>query len=216
MNSLIKILTLSLLTGLAAQAASADTSVQKKHNKRPLVLNLALHDELSAKEVADLTPTYLSWFIEDLSSITGRDVQIVWIKNKPGYTDINYRLGDAEKTMLEWDNRVADLVLSERLDRSKLNKFVLITRHDPAPDVYGKAYLGKRSAIASLTQKRTIAHEVGHLLSATHDDGQLLPGGFPFTCLSNMKAHEYFFIENCYRYSGKTAQVIRSHLEDMP
>ncbi|TDV64359.1 hypothetical protein [Pseudomonas sp. LP_7_YM] len=215
MNRVTAALTITLL--ISTMPASILASEYQSWNaKLPIVLTLFLHDELSDTDIRNLDTNYFSWFTEDLESITDRKVEIVPILRTPGYTDFDYRLGDAGKSLYEWDQRVIDYVIGENKPRSKRHKYLLITRDNLTLLTEGIAGSGKRSAIASLSAYRTIAHEVGHLLGATHSDGQLI--GFPFalTCNTNMVASEVFFIKNCYRYSDRAKQSIRNYLKDTP
>ncbi len=220
MNRLATALALTLfsciLPASALAQAGPDTVARAEQPRLPIVLTLFLHDQLTEEEVANLGPDYLSWFIKDLVTITGRQVEVVLVRNKAGYTDFDYRLGDADKSLYEWDQRIIDYVINNRLPRGKRHKYLLITRNNLTLLTEGIAGLGKRSAIASLTAYRTIAHEVGHLLGATHADGEFHATAAPLPCNTNMVAGEIFLIKNCYLYSEQSAQVIRNYLKDTP
>ena len=209
-----------LLTIGMSTSTLADTAIDKAASsdptKLPIVLTFFLHDELTNRDFFNMERDYLPWFITDLEGITGRKVTIKSVLKKPGYTDFDYRLGDADKTLYEWDQRVSDYVVHNSLPRDRRYKYLLITRHDLTFFTAGIAYQGKRSAVVSLTAYRTIAHEVGHLLGAEHGHGRVVGSGFPVACYTNMLAAEVPFIRNCYRYSDPAGRAIRSYLENIP
>lgn len=207
-------LAIALLTSLMSTSSMA--AADGGQDKLPIVLTLFLHDELDHDDIRNLEAKYFSWFTEDLKLITGRTVQIIPILRKPGYTDFDYRLGDADKSLYEWDQKVIDYVIDENKPRGKRHKYLLITRDKLTLLVKGIALVGKRSAIASMTGYRTIAHEVGHLLGAEHSDGQLHVTAAPAPCITNMFVEDLFFIKNCYRYSEQSASVFKNYLKDTP
>lgn len=215
MKSIAATLTFALLTSVMPASSWAADS-RSTESKLPIVLTLFLHDELNSQDIRNLDSNYFAWFTEDLESITGRKVEIVPILRKPGFTDIDYRLGDADKSLNEWDQRVIDYVIYENKPRDKRHKYLLITQDNLSLFVQGIAVAGKRSAIASMTAYRIIAHEVGHLLGATHSDGQFHAAAAPAPCITNMFVEDVFFIKNCYRYSEASAQAIRDYLQNTP
>lgn len=215
MNVFTAALAIAFLGGAITTSTLAADS-DNSEAKLPIVLTLFLHDELNDQDIRNLDSKYLGWFTEDLQAITERDVQIIAIRHKPGYTDFDYRLGDSHKSLYEWDQRVIDYVIGENKPRDKRHKYVLITEKNLTFFVQGVAGLGKRSAIASMTAYRTIAHEVGHTLGATHSDGEFHATAAPAPCITNMFVEDVFFLKNCYRYSENSAQAIRNYLQDAP
>ncbi|WP_341960942.1 hypothetical protein [Pseudomonas sp. RC10] len=215
MNVFIAALAIAFLGG-AITTSTLAAGNDATEAKMPIVLTLFLHDELNDEDIRNLDAKYLRWFTEDLGAMTERNVQIVPILRKPGYTDFDYRLGDADKALYEWDQRVIDYVIDENKPRDKRHKYLLITKDNLTLFVQGVAGLGKRSAIASMTAYRTLAHEVGHTLGATHSDGEFHATAAPAPCITNMFVEDVFFLKNCYRYSEKSAQAIRNYLQDIP
>lgn len=213
-NIVAALISIFFTTALSTSAMAAPHSNDEE--KRPIVLTLFLHEQLNAEQIADLQPSYVSWLVTDLEFITGREVQIITVENAPGFTDFNYRLDDADKSLYEWNERIIDYVMNNGLPRGKTHKYVLITPEDVSSDFKGIAGLGKRSAIASMSSYRTLAHEVGHLFGATHADGEFRAAAFPVACNTNMVEVELFFVKNCYHYSKKSAEVIWRYLKDTP
>ncbi|MDH0745984.1 hypothetical protein N5D61_06460 [Pseudomonas sp. GD03842] len=215
MQNFIATLTATLLVWASAHMAVAAEN-HDEPEKLPIVLTLFLHDELTDQALKALNNEYLDWFTDDLEYITGRKVDIVTVARKPGYTDFDYRLGDADKSIQEWDQRVIDYVVSEQKPRDKRHKYLLITRDKLTLFTQGIARFGGRSAIASMTAYRTIAHEVGHTLGASHSDGEFLATAAPAPCITNMFIEDVFFLKNCYRYGDRSAQAIRNYLRETP
>lgn len=220
MNRLIAASVIALLGSVLPATTLADTRSAKvaesKQTLLPITLNLFLHDELSKKEIGDLWPSYLSWFSEELTHITGRQVQITWITKQAGLTDFNYRLGNEEKSLLEWNNRLVVSDVYRKLSGSKRDKFLLITRDKVSDSAAGVAYEGRSVAIASLASYRIIAHETGHLLGASHKQGTFQSHGLTLPCLSTMFEPDYWYAEHCYKFSEQSAEAIRQHLKGTP
>ena len=220
MNKLIASLALALFTSALSGSILAQTQLETalttEQQQLPIVLTLFLHDQLTSNQIANLDQGHLAWFTKDLELITGRKVEVVTVRDKPGYTDFVYRLGDSNKALYEWDQRVIDFTVYNALPRSKRHKYVLVTPENLTFLVHGIAVLGGRSAIASVSAYRTIAHEVGHTLGASHSEGQFHATAAPVPCITNMFAEDVFFLKNCWRYSEESAQVIRDYLKDTP
>lgn len=215
MNVFTAALTIAFLGG-AITTSTLAAGNDATEAKLPIVLTLFLHDELSDQDIRNIDTKYLGWFTQDLGAITERNVQIVPVLRKPGYTDFDYRLDDHIESLSGWDQRVTDYVLGEDKPRDKRHKYLLITKDNLTSSVRGTALLGQRSAIASIVGYRTIAHETGHLFGATHSDGEFHATAAPVPCITNMFVEDIFFLKNCYRYSEKSAQVIRDYLKDTP
>ena len=213
MNRLIAALCIALLTSFQSAAIFAAGSGEAK---LPIVLTLFLHDELDSQDIKNLDAGYITWFTDDLEYITGRTVEVIQVRQKPGFTDFDYRLGDADKALNAWDQRVIDYVIHESKPRDKRHKYLLVTRDNLTFFVQGISNFGKRSAIASMTAYRTIAHEVGHTLGATHTDGQFRATAAPAPCITNMFIEDFFFVKNCYLYSDQSARAIRKYLQGTP
>ncbi|GAB7530332.1 hypothetical protein PS3A_27430 [Pseudomonas sp. 3A(2025)] len=213
-KGLILLLCLALLlcaTALAAPPEPDPDSVDAGA-PAPIFLTLFIHDQLDPREVADLGPDYLEWFLKELTQVTGRRVNVIRVVNTPGMTDFGYRQGDDAQTMREWQNRVLDYIEARNLPLStKYHKYLLITRHNVTPEVMGVAYSNRGIAIASIRAYNTIGHEIGHMLGATHENAETRLLSFP-PCRTLMYPEHSALFANCFVFSDKNRQAIHEYL----
>jgi len=211
-----KITAFLFLSALCSSVFSADNAETKESPKPPLVLTLFIHDQLSTQEKAGLSSDYLEWFIKALNGLIDRPIQVVAITHKPGYTDFKYRLNNPEKSLSQWSARVSDYIAENNLPLStKRHKYILLTKNDLSYEVKGRSYPHAGIAIASLKSYTTPAHEISHLLGATHDNAETShAAGIP--CRTIMYPTQSEFIASCYRFSDRNQRAIVDYMSHQP
>ncbi|KPW45287.1 hypothetical protein CFBP3846_05509 [Pseudomonas syringae pv. avii] len=176
-----------------------------------LGLFLVMHDQLTQQERADLNESYLSPLIEQLTEITGRRVTVISIANEPGITDFDYRgleKADLMTNLSFISEKYAD---AKNLPLpSERHKYVFLTSNKISPLTHGVSATNYNVAIASLKNYNTLAHEVGHLLGATHEAAT----GFP--CQTTMWGDFTTSIIPCYYFSEANKALIRSYVDGTP
>ncbi|MBA1203999.1 hypothetical protein G7009_19965 [Pseudomonas capeferrum] len=169
------------------------------------------HDELVDISEHDLRNDYFQQWLDEMRSFTSHPIEIIFQRNVPGITDLAY----AGKP----SNEILDAFKDELRYRSSapfsfMRKYVLLTR-----DVYdrsglnynaGLAEQGGTHAIASLDTFKAPAHEIGHLLNATHEHAATQFNGW--FCETYM-APRNPLRSHCYRYSDENRANIADYLK---
>lgn len=180
---------------------------------RPLFLTLFFHDQLSPQEIAGVGPDNLEWFLKELTEVTGRRVHVITKRNQPGVTDFGYRLGDGSVALERWRDQLEPYLEANNLPiDSRRHKYVLVTRHNLTHDVGGIARVHKSEAIASLNAYINIAHEVGHLFGAAHENAYFRLAALP-PCQTLMYPSHTALVASCYQFSNENRQAIRHYLK---
>ncbi|QHF01094.1 hypothetical protein N015_01190 [Pseudomonas asturiensis] len=207
-RSLLLITALALLLNQAALAENTPS-------KRPLFLFMFLHDDVKETDINRLAQDYITWFVKDLESFTGRRVQLEFIRNVPTLTDFAYKGDDLTRTSLAFRNAVDRYTDAKNLPHNPTTKYMLLTQDMLNSETGGYALVKGYSAIASLQNYSTIAHELGHMLGGTHEAGQVLYRG-GWWCETNMVAVRNTLRANCYTYSDENKQQIAANLSEHP
>lgn len=181
---------------------------------QPIFLTLFFHDQLTPQELVGVGPDHLQWLLKELSDVTGRRVHLITRRNQPGVTDFGYRLGDSTSAIEQWRNHLNAYLQASNLPvDSRRHKYVLVTRHNLTQDVGGIARVQMSEAIASLRAYINIAHEVGHLFGATHENAYFRLAALP-PCRTLMYPSHTALIANCYEFSEQNREAIRHYLKD--
>ncbi|SHN30184.1 hypothetical protein SAMN05216593_12615 [Pseudomonas asturiensis] len=203
---------LLLITALLLnQAALADELL----TKRPLFLFLFVHDDIKETDINRLAKDYVTWFVKDVESFTGRRVQLQFIRNVPTLTDFAYKGDDLNKTSLDFKNTVDRYTLAKNLPKNATTKYMLLTQDMLNSKTGGVAIIKGYTAIASLQTYSAAAHELGHLLGGTHEAAQVLYRG-GWWCETNLVAERNTLRANCYTYSDENKKLIAANLGEHP
>ncbi|GAB6404476.1 reprolysin-like metallopeptidase [Pseudomonas sp. MHK4] len=195
--------------------------------KKPISIMVIIHNDLQDYSRERLNEEYFAWLKPELEEISGRPVFIQMSDNQdvPELTDYNYRNDDTTASVAGWKERVTNLhsVLSkqENFDRN-LIKILLLTRYNISEVLWGLggavggiAYSKSYAGISAITSRRAPAHEIGHMLGATHEDSEVVYDGWWHDSIMLSDAGSQYRGNN-YRFSDKNRQNIRNYLKKFP
>jgi hypothetical protein len=181
----IKILFITLTVALLNLAIPA-YATQMTQNKSPITIFAIFHDEVPYDKRQTAYTENIFPFIKDFEGFTGRQVNIVFDRNAPPYSNFNYKSDDLQKLMRQWNDLSTDYLAKRRTEGfsiAPLDRVLLITNGviNGSPltvATAGVALQPGRAAIASLIQVQNIAHELGHTFNANHEAGEVLYNGW--------------------------------------
>lgn len=179
---------------------------------RSLVVTVYPHNELANLSDAQLDKDYFKHWLDEMRSFTNHPIEVIFRRNIPGITDLDYR-GMSSSEILQAFTEQEKYLNSSR-PFSFLNKHLLLTRdsYDKSGLNYnaGLAYIKGNTAIASMAAYGAPAHEIGHMLSASHEDAELKFNGWVCETYTHPRVPAR---SNCYRYSDKNRENIVSYLK---
>lgn len=193
---------------------------------RTLDVHFFLHDNLRGVHTADdIHADYVAWWLKDMAETVLPSVHIVVHYHQSEVDKAitsHYYAAPYDITNLDMRNTNAlDLIsrlgpawarLLEDVPDTHMEKFVLLIGPALPSGAYGLAHQGGVAAIASLDGSyRVVAHEVGHLLGAEHDDSAVLYRG-GWWCESNMYPHSFGLRSKCYAYTKENQRRIRNYV----
>ncbi|UPG93671.1 zinc-dependent metalloprotease [Luteibacter aegosomatissinici] len=152
---------------------------------------------------------YVAWWLDELRQVLpGEPIRITYLSALPGITDIPQ--GHAGVlTDFVFALRVHARRYGLPLNGNYRNKFILLVPDNLGPFAAGKAYHEGAEAVASVGGPwSVVAHELGHLLGARHEDAEVRYTGW-WWCHTNMAAVPSPFLGNCYAYSAANRRRIQ-------
>lgn len=164
-----------------------------------LTFHLMLHDDTGGTSSQHIHAGYVAWWLADLQRnvVPGKQVDVFYSQRIPGVTDTRY---DYLGSLHDWSDVVASYAQEQHIPQTYKHKFLLIVNGLPEPERYGRSWQKGSEGIASISGRYPeIAHQLGHLLGATHDKAEVRYGGW--WCETNMYAPSLLLRSNCYRYS---------------
>ena len=200
---------------------------------RPIKLHIMIHEDLGHRPSEGLwglfntwflekytfisiKEKYFSWLIEELEYLSGRRVELIEINmdEAPKLHTLAYTSEDHGTSIDRWEEAVTHYIETTGQPTSQLHKYILLTRNYVVPGkTLGVAELNKKQfAIASLERRRTAAHEVGHLLGAMHEDGEIIYNGWWSETTMRPFDRDSRWRTNSYRFSEKNRARIRTYL----
>lgn len=175
-----------------------------------------VHDELSEISDEQLQKDYFDHWLSEMGEIVPVPVRIVFRRNVAGLTDIDYRQLAPNASLSAW----ADAAFAWRRRNNSPgglvdNKHLLLVRDalgtSDDDTIAGIAYQTGHAAIASLQAYSTAGHELGHTLSATHEQSQVNFNGW--FCETYLFPSRFGLRSNCYRYSDENRANIANYLK---
>ncbi|MCU1735623.1 MULTISPECIES: hypothetical protein [unclassified Pseudomonas] len=208
-NSLFPALPLAITLTLNAPLASAEATPT-------LTIWVFPHDELSELSDEQLQKDYFEAWMDEIRLIARLPVALRFTRRIPGLTDITYQGLDASATLSEWADAASVWRRQQPSPEDVTdNKYLLLTRNELErhgnDSIFGMAYQTGHSAIASLGTYATVGHELGHTLSATHEQSYVSFNGW--FCETYMFPNRFGLRSNCYRYSDENRENIANYLK---
>jgi hypothetical protein len=175
---------------------------------------LFLHDASNESNHAKFLNRYVDWWVKDMEKTVkpGVPVRVSLRTNVPGITDMNYHQGDHGARIRDVAWRGQAYAQSQGTLTGPLTKYVLVVDEPAAnwdKDMRGGAIERFGAAIASTqAHHHIVAHEIGHLLGATHEEAErrILYG-----CITNMKDSIWGWTP-CRYYSKANDENIRQYV----
>ncbi|KAF1004854.1 MAG: hypothetical protein GAK28_03688 [Luteibacter sp.] len=181
---------------------------------RTVTLNMFVHDDV----MGYMTPEhvhagYVAWWLDDAlrTTMPFTKIDVTYHSLIRGVTDIPYMHA---KALIDWTRTAKRWAEEEDIayEDTHLNKFMLITLLPPESKVTGIAWQEGNSAMSAISGRyRIVAHELGHLFGAVHENGaiQYKSGWW---CESNMYPFAWAFRSNCYTYSDDNQRRMRAYI----
>lgn len=180
---------------------------------QPLRVWVFIHDQSGETNPTRFLNWYISWWIKDIENhvAPGVPVRLILRSRVPGITDLDYHAMSAEDGIAELGERGSEYAQAQGVHPGILDKYLLAVgrrgdRWDGGP--LGVAVPWTSAAMFSNAGHRHIfAHEVGHLLGATHEDAES-----KLFCDTNMKGNILARI-SCRDYSEANDSRIRHYIQ---
>ncbi|WP_442110935.1 hypothetical protein [Pseudomonas sp. NUPR-001] len=174
---------------------------------KSLVVEVFAHDELADISNESLEKDYFSHWIKEMREISAHPVEIVFRRGIAGVTDIDYRNKPPQQTLETFGDNASQQAKTD-------GKLILITKDIFDSNTAGLAsvFFGSGTyAMASMSAYGNAAHELGHLLSAVHEDSEIRFNGW--ACETYMQPGRNQLRSNCYRYSDANRERIAQNLQ---
>ncbi|WP_095151671.1 reprolysin-like metallopeptidase [Pseudomonas sp. Irchel s3b5] len=139
----------------------------------PITLTVFLHEDLKDQNLNLLCSHYFDWLEDHITVISGRDMNTEFIKpsDAPGISSIDYKTEDLQHLLKKFNAEVVLYVKNTNGSfENAIHKYMLLTRDIINETTLGVAASPGAFAVASITDYFTAAHELGHMLGASHED----------------------------------------------
>lgn len=196
-------LSCGLVLSLQLPAASA---------ARSLTVTVYVHDDLADMSDEQLNKDFFQHWLDEMRSFSQQSIEVIFQRKVEHITDIAYAGMPSAKLLEVFTRQLHEQRRHPFL--SFMDKQLLLTgnSYDHSGLNYnaGLAYLKKNTAIASVAAYGAPAHEIGHLLGATHEDAELKFNGWVCETYTHPRVPAR---SNCYRYSDKNRANIADYMK---
>ncbi|MBV4521814.1 hypothetical protein KVG88_17265 [Pseudomonas sp. SWRI74] len=192
----------------------ARSLVEPLVSKMPIFIYAFIHDDVLEPQ-SDIYTKHFLPMVKEIEGFTGRRVSIQFIRNLRTFTDFNYEHENEQTTYLNWYGLASYYRDEKNLPRTRTTKFLLITKNALNNRVAGIAGLGQQTGIASLKSALFVGHEIGHMLDADHEHGDVLFRN-GWWCDSYMVPSPNLLNANCHFYTDANQQRISDFLSNVP
>ncbi|WP_079230299.1 hypothetical protein [Pseudomonas putida] len=181
---------------------------------RTLVITVYPHDELAGISDQQLHDDLFQHWLDEMRSFTQHPIEVIFQRAIAGLTDIDYRAMSSNQIL----DAFTDEISVQRSARpfSFMNKDLLLTKDSYDRSglncVAGLAHVNGNTAIASMTTYAIPGHQLGHMLSATHENARTDFNGW--FCETYMVPARIVLRSNCYRYSEQNRAAIADYLRN--
>jgi len=198
----------ALENAIAAPSRAAAITPEDLNPNR-LTFHLMLHDDVGYNS-QHIHAGYVAWWLADLQRniLPGKKVDLLYSRRIPGVTDVKYKyIG----SLHDWSDVVEHYALEQGIPRTYKHKYMLIVKGLPEPERHGRSWQKGTEGIASISGRYPeIAHQLGHLLGATHGNAEVRFDGW--WCETNMYTPSNLMRSNCYGYSKENMRKMSDYI----
>ncbi len=180
---------------------------------RSLTVTVYLHNDLADMREEQVRKDYFEHWLSEMRSFSQHPIELIFRRNVERITDIDYAGMPAAQLLDTFSEEVNEQGRYGVF--SFMDKHLLLTRNtydeSGSDRLGGLANFKYNTAISSLGAYGTPAHEIGHMLGATHEDAELKFNGW--ICETYTYPNRAAARSNCYRYSDKNRATIADYLK---
>jgi len=193
------------------------TSTSEQQRKNDIIIFAIIHDDVPPSALKTIYADHFHPLVTELESFTERKVKVVLASGEP-YSNFAYKGEDTLQTLMKWEPLAAqylDEAKKAGFKVDRLSKVILVTQDNMNSQYTGAALeRGQASsgkfAIASLSSYLNVAHEIGHLLRAKHEDWEVQYNGW--WCETYMTPRRTGIRSICYVFSPANRENIKNYL----
>ncbi|WP_219337454.1 reprolysin-like metallopeptidase [Pseudomonas sp. Xaverov 259] len=148
--------------------------------KKDITIIAVIHNDVAQSKRETIYADYFHAVVNELESFAERKIHVVFAQREP-QSSMEYKGDVFDDAATRWQTvgtQILEEMTNDGLKTNELTKVVLVTNDQLNDNVLGVASTygetkGGTFAIASLVSPEVVAHEIGHLLGAKHDDSEV-------------------------------------------